>query len=427
MHQLKGTPEPLILKYSHDTDDLGQTSCGGSSLCDEAPKRIDSYSAGKDPDRPHQAQEVLSGHHPAVASNLGDIPNLLEDISLGSLNPALTKHLTEVQKRLNRAASDLKCLTFSNHRRMHNKRGISRKWILDGRVGTRAQSQRFLHKSCDDIKEARRHEFATLLANVLGLKSPVLLTHQQAGLGPAGEPSLGTSTPLLDEVKEMPHYEFSKASPDVLLYVLKSRWVNDVMGNLDVWWKQMLTPQDPKKQYDQLVQIDFDQAFCSMSPQELRSILTDHWGHQQGDIPLEDCAWRDRDFDFSARVGWAPEHYDGRMGYYAPLWRAYLTGEVELDLPSMEKHLEEMAQLPKRVIENAMRPWLESLGDDATVRLPGSTSQEVPVKEFKKRLVERVRRSTAEFGEFLQNLKEARADPQHPLSLFYQNLPKGSY
>ena len=351
--------------------------------------------------------------------------NLLTDIEMNRLSPEVHQHLLDVQSLLNRSTAKVLNYTFTPAaKQMGPKQGISDKLLLDGRAGPTLQGGRFLFKTAESHADARRNEFVTVLANLLGVETPLVLVHHLGLLSEDASPVAGVCTELLSDVTEQRGYDLSKASPEVIDYILKTRWFNDVVGNLDVWWKQMLVPVGEEARYERIVQIDFDESFGRMPAEELRTLLVEHWGHPKERLSLDYCGWRDRCFEMEAPTTWAPGHFDSRGGFYSDLWKGYLEGEIELDVAGFKEHLNFLGELPKEAIGNAMEKFLEvsSRERDGMVHMPGADPSQMPVGEFKELFVERFDRSRSEFSQFLDTLEQAKQDPSHPMALFYQTM-----
>lgn len=237
---------------------------------------------------------------------------------------------------------------------------------------------------------------------------------------------------MIDAVTEAKDYDLRQASPKVLEYLLMTRWLNDVLGNLDVWWGQFMVPQAQDRRYQEMIAIDLDEAFNRMPAETLYDALTNHFGIPPEQIDFEDCGWRDRMYTFNRPVGWAPEHFDSNMGYYSQLWRYYLTGEIDIDLDRVKERVRFAGQIPREAVLNCMQRFIEASaaaghGEGDTVYLPAADPPDVSRADFERLFVKRLEDSIEQFCSFLDAMKAARNDPKSELAGFYANLKARSY
>ena len=273
--------------------------------------------------------------------------------------------------------------------------------------------------------DAARAEFASILANLLGVITPLCLRAQiRTGGFPAGG---GIVSIFMERTSDARVFSYEAASRATLEYLVRTRWLNELIGNLECWWGQFLVL---KKTPDEnvLVMIDLDAAFCKVSPAFLQTALLTHFRRKE--IQLRDCVWLDREYSLDAPLGWAGNHYDSQYSFYGPLWRAYVRGEIDLDFEKILGDLAAALDCGEPALSWAMSGFLSASnyyhkGD--WVWLPAAAHPRVEADAFRSKFLTRCGRALDEFGDFLNALKNARANACSDLNRFYKNLPDRPY
>lgn len=273
--------------------------------------------------------------------------------------------------------------------------------------------------------DAARAEFVTILANLFGIETPLCLRTEIL----AGDRLVGTgaTSVFIEGVSDARVFSYETAPRVVLEYLVRTRWLNELIGNLECWWGQFLVRPGPDRS-SSVVMVDLDGAFCHISPSFLQNALLTHFGRI--DIRLEDCTWLDRAYRLDAPLGWAPEHYDSRCSFYGPLWRGYIRGEIELNFSGILGDLAETLQHSDQVLEWAMNGFLSAstfYHKGAWVWLPAATPPRIETDVFRAQFISRCRRAVSEFADFLGEMQTARRNPTAPMHSFYRNLPDRPY
>ena len=272
---------------------------------------------------------------------------------------------------------------------------------------------------------AARTEFVTILANLFGIETPLCLrTDIRAGDRLAGS---GVTSIFIENTSNAREFSYETAPQAVLEYLVRTRWFNELIGNLECWWGQFLV-QERGANSSSVVMIDLDGAFSSISPTFLQNALLTHFGRTQ--IRLEDCVWLDREYRLDAALGWAPDHYDSRCSFYGPLWRAYIRGEIELDFSNILGDLSKTLRHSDQLLEWAMNGFLSASTfhhKGKWVLLPAAATPRLEIEVFRSQFLARCRRAVGEFADFLEQMQEARRKPGAPMHVFYRNLPDRPY
>ena len=162
--------------------------------------------------------------------------------------------------------------------------------------------------------ESARSEFVSILANLLGIRTPLVFrTRVIAGGRHVGD---GASTFLIEPAFTAEDLCFESLLASEARYLIRTRWLNELVGNLECWWGQFLVVLDGQNS-KALVMVDLDGAFSSISPGFLKHALETHYGRQ--DVALRDCGWLDREYSLTSPFGWDPKHYDSPFSFYGPL------------------------------------------------------------------------------------------------------------
>jgi hypothetical protein len=272
---------------------------------------------------------------------------------------------------------------------------------------------------------AARTEFVTILANLFGIETPLCLrTEIRASDRLVGS---GVTSILHENTTNAREFSYETASRAVLEYLVRTRWLNELIGNLECWWGQFLVTESAGQPMS-VVMVDLDSAFCSISPTFLHRALLTHFG--RANIRLEDCVWLDREYHLNAPLGWAPDHYDSRCSFYGPLWRAYFRGEIELDFSNIVSDLSETLRHRDEVLEWAMMGFLAASTfhhKAEWVLLPAAPSPRLEIEVFRSQFIARCRRAVGEFADFLDEMQKARRNPSSPMHALYHNLPRRPY
>lgn len=317
--------------------------------------------------------------------------------------------------------------------RLHSYRpaeeSISKNLTFNGAIILEAcdnplQSPRLLYKPMGPV-EAARTEFVSLLANLLGIQTPLALRTQVIVCG--RYVGSGLSSNYIENATSAEDFRFENASQTAISYVVRTRWFNELIGNLECWWGQFLVV--PKETDGaELVMIDLDGAFSSISPSFLQNAMQNHYEHPGTHI--EDCIWLDREYNFDEPIGWSPKHYDSEFSFYGPLWRDYLDGVLEIDFDSIKKQIECTQKNSDFLIYWTMEPFLaasHAYHKNPWVMIPAASNPKMHASSFANQFLIRWRRSISEFGRFLAVLEEARRSGVSPLHDFYRNLANRAY
>ena len=310
---------------------------------------------------------------------------------------------------------------------LHGRSGYNPKLLLESRREGGTPRQLYLHKPMSRV-DAGRTQFVTVLANLMGIATPLAVAHEYR-LDPAlTVGSVGTTQIFLEGYETPDSLEVTDLESEPILYLLLTRWFNEVVGNLHGWWGQLLIQRDPTGRIGDVVMIDFDDAFACVDPEFLRTALTVHFGKR--DIRLEDCRWLTRPFDFRAPLAWDPDTLDSPFTVYGPLFQAYLAGRLEIDTRELTRRVMLTAAVPASAVEQAMEPFfatsLQHLRN-SWVFLPAAPNPKVSIEHFRVEFLGRLERSRAEFCRFIQSLESARGAQHHPITAYYARAPRRTY
>jgi nicotinic acid mononucleotide adenylyltransferase len=365
------------------------------------------------PRRSYKSFATLERERPAKAVDL------LEGADEEHLPDDVREHMASVQERLHAAHTELAGAQLSvSAKGIDPRKGHTQKLIvLRKRAGKIAGQYLFKRLSAVDAKKV---ESMTLLANLLGVPTPVAIPHTLTEKGSRYTASEGVLVPWVGGLETSLGHDFAKMDPKVNEALIVSRWFNEVIGNQDVWWGQFLRPKAKGQRNREILNIDFDAAFIKRDAREVQKVLKEHFGI---DRPLEDTAWTDKKFDFDGKVGWSPEHYDSKHTMYGPLLAAYVTGKIDLDMNRIKAQLRAAQRVPKSAIRQAMSGYLDKAGAEHWGQIPVQAAERfVPRDEFMHKLEQRIERSVDEFCAFLDELARARQNPRHQLAKFYRSL-----
>ncbi|MFC1611220.1 class I SAM-dependent methyltransferase [Myxococcota bacterium] len=377
---------------------------------------------------------------------------LLDGIDQESLPPRIRTFLRAMQKNLVAAHKTATSVHYTGAR-TPIKRPHRRKYDLDGKLGMSnageflrkpfssreppSVSDRLLENDPDFSRiKATQVEFLTTLANLLGCPTSLAVAHQLDIPGCPEDSGWGVTVQKVPGVVPAKQYHvhrdehgLRRATASVKSSLLVGRAFNQVIHNLDCVFHQFLVPAPRKgetENHDFIIQVDFDEAFCSFPPEELQPALKSFFI----DAELDECGFLSKPFDFNEPIGWTKDHWDGRMNIYGPLFAEYINGDIELDFDRVNLEMQRWSQIPDQVLRNCMRPFLdvceEELGQPIVV-LEGSPSAEIPRRAFEDALINRIKRAPAEYDSFLTDLHKARSARakglSHPISDFYAQLP----
>jgi hypothetical protein len=352
-------------------------------------------------------------------------PDLLDGVNTKSLPIAIDRRINALQQRLHQRAEVLRDLHYESSAvtldpMTHYNAAVVLMAEEQGRV-----VDRIVYKPMGGAVESARAEFLSIFANLVGLYTPLALRmvapHRESGYG-------GIAVEFLEDCGPVPDYQIELAEPSVLTYLIKSRWLNQLVGNLHCWWGQFLVPCADADRYQKIALVDLDEAFCSVAPEFLMAALKNRFGKHNVDMAA--CKWLDREYDFKEPLGWCPDHYDSCFSFYAPLWRAYLCRTIDLDLGAVMDDIEETLEIPTRCLDNALRPLFEvSLAHHKNpwIFVPAARNPKYHELDFLNLLAERWRRSVGEYRSFLEDMTSARGRGQSALFRFYAELPQRPY
>jgi hypothetical protein len=304
--------------------------------------------------------------------------------------------------------------------------GFNRKVLLDGFSRCNKTCQ-YLHKPMP-LPDAAKIQFVTVLTNLLGLETPIALCRDLHPTDSCFPVSTGTCQPFLQGYRTDPSYDFTRAAPRVLQYIFLSRWINELIGNLHCWWGQLLVPSDEEKQFDHVIMVDFDEAFCNVAPEFLYRALTETF-HKKGVIP-DHCQWLSRTFRFDAPVGWSPDTYDSTFSIYGPALKLYLEGRISLDMAELKRQVRLSSYIPAKIIQGAMEHFVRASTDyyrNDWIFVPAAENPKFSAQDFGQLFLARLRRSAEEFCLFLDELVAARCHKPNRLSQFYDQLIERPY
>ncbi len=348
-------------------------------------------------------------------------PHLLEWVKEEALPERVRQLLADLQQSVNEDHRFIATCAFRlGEEQVPGEDGITDKArvIGEGPDGARRQ---FLFKRLSP-EVAAKVGFVTLLSNIAGLPTPIATPYQlRLDCKAAGH---GVLIPWVANLTLAENYDYAQATPKVMSYLLGTRWLNELIGNQDAWWKQFQVPRGVAAGAD-VLHIDLDNAFISRTPQWVQRALKDHW---QKDAALADCEWTGMPFDFKGPVGWAPRYYDSMYTFYGPLWEAYLTGKADIDVQQVREQLQRLDELPPSVLISAMRPFLEVAARENYGKVPvqGEGKFRQPAS-FERAFTARFYRSKDEFIKFLDELEQSRNKPGTRLYDHYRTPPARAY
>ena len=364
---------------------------------------------------------------PLHIASQGEQMNFLEGVALEELPSVVSERIIHVQKQVLERQFELSTLSFKvSPHQLDESSGLNEKIVLDG-FSQQIRICRYLHKPMP-LTDASKVQFVTILANLLGLETPIALVHRFAEVPASRVPSVGVSMRFLEGFRTGSEFDLKASNSSVIQYVLLSRWFNELIGNLHCWWGQLLVPSDAKRAIEHVRMVDFDEAFCNVAPEFLQHALRDKFG--KGAPPLEFCQWLNLPFHFEDPIGWSPDHYDSAFTIYGPLIKLYLTGVIDLDMDAARNQICVTRHIPVAVIENVMEPFLQSSTDyyrNPVVFVPASENPKLPAQEFVRRFLTRLERSREQFCAFLDRLEEAKRNGRDELCKFYAQLMARPY
>ena len=176
-----------------------------------------------------------SGNHPfASEARIAGGIRLLEGIGPYELTPELGLRITDLQSRIDAEKGLLSNLEWTILPGWFSQRtGKSRKDMLEGSVAS-GDRVRFIYKYYEDPVKPAMIEFVTILNNLIGVETPLALPHRLKAPGSGGM-AYGLAMRLegkksLFETKD---YDLPFSGPEVLEYLMLTRWANEIVGNLD--------------------------------------------------------------------------------------------------------------------------------------------------------------------------------------------------
>ena len=355
-------------------------------------------------------------------------PSLTDAAARADLSEETRRVVAQVQQMVDVTRSRLASEHLSpSSRQLDDQSGFNPKLVLEAPGADDGSVRYFLHKPMA-VVDAARTQFVTVLANLLGIRTPVAVVHEYRIDRALGIGSVGTGQIFLQGYTTPAKLDFLKLHPEAVLYLFMSRWFNDVVGNLHCWWGQLLIRSEPDGRMEDLVMIDFDDAFGSVDPAFLRAALETHFGKQ--DIRLRDCQWLARPFGFRTPVEWAPATLDSPYTIYGPLLHAYVSGSLDVDTHELCRRVMRTAELSPSIIEQAMQPFLEASTQhlrNPWVILAAAPNPRFHVDDFRSEFLARLERSRHQFCAFIARLTAARGAPHHPVVSFYACAPDRPY
>jgi hypothetical protein len=372
------------------------------------------------PEAPGVAPEIQEA---ADAQALHPAPDLFRGLNARDLAAGPRGRLDRLQSRINQRYASLSIYTYAEaDAQPESTTGFNPKILVEATCEGRFCG-RFLHKPMSSV-DAAKVEFVTILTNLLGLYTPLSIKHHIRVAGNPGYTQNGISTRFLENAQVSPDYDFRKASPEVLRYILLSRWINELVGNLHCWWAQFLIPRGASRTYDVMVMIDMDDAFNSAAPEFLQRALESYFGLRN--IPVENCRWLHREFSLEKEIAWCPDHYDSGRNIYGGLFRDFVLGYVDIDIESCLPSLSRAGDIPAEVFANAMSGFLDASTayyKNPWVFLPAAQNPKHGTDSFRERFIARIRRSIPQFRNFMDELGRARMNPEHEMYKFYSSMP----
>jgi hypothetical protein len=315
------------------------------------------------------------------------------------------------------------------HRYHPAKESISKKLTFNSAIileacGNFAEAPKLLYKPLGPV-EAARTEFVSLLANLFGIQTPLALRTQVVVAG--HYVGSGVSSKYIERATCALEFRFEDASQAAICYAVRTRWFNELIGNLECWWGQFL--QVPSEAGStELIMVDLDGAFCSISPSFLQNAMQTHY--DRPGISLQKCMWLDREYNFADPIAWSPKQYDSEFSFYGPLWRDYVEGMLEIDFDRINQEIESTQKISDELIRWTMHPFLatsQAYYKNSWVMIPAASNPKMDASSFAIQFLARWRRSTSEFQRFLAVLEKARRSKSSPLHAFYRNLANRGY
>jgi SAM-dependent methyltransferase len=294
------------------------------------------------------------------------------------------------------------------------EKGYRAKQVLKvGASHVRPGSSRLrIHKALPGELVAREAEYNAIMYRLLGAPLPLALHHVY-------DDRVGVSSRFLDHNAPIPQVDFSKLSPEAHEQLIRIRLAAQVVGNLHQHWGHLLFRTSPAGRIVEAQTCDTDECRNRIPAERLQYLLKSVY---QIERPVDECRYMSEHFAFSNPIGWAPQSYDTRHFAYAKYWRDYVQGRFDLDIDGIKRRLaSDLEALPKPVLENAAKAWFQAIEAQTNERFvynqaaPRGEDPRIDFEAWIDGLHDRIQRAPAEFGAFLDALKEARKHPEHPL------------
>ena len=264
-------------------------------------------------------------------------------------------------------------------------------------------------------------EVVTILTNLVGVEAPIAVRN---AVKTGTDDSVVNATVMrfregMGSMFDIKDYDYAKAKPEVLEYLMLTRWANELVGNLDCYAKQFIVPSDPKKQYDKMTMIDMDSGFERIPAVEFQRQMVEVFGHPKDKVPLSMCGWLDKIFRFEDALLWAPGTYDSQQNVYGWLLKDYVTGRLDIDMEHLKARVRFLASAPKKVVENSMEELVRAAAQEGGVPTPAGEKPRVDGEVFRAKMTERFFASAEQFCTLLDQLKAARNNPSSSIYQHY--------
>ncbi|MBW2731428.1 MAG: hypothetical protein JRH20_03490 [Deltaproteobacteria bacterium] len=351
-----------------------------------------------------------------VPAGAPDITVAFNPAEVRALSPDQRELIAEQQRAINRSQRRYqKEISSVDPRGIDPTLGYTPNLKLLGQDKAGKIRQHRLFKRVETVK-AKKEESATILANLMGLKTPLAraISFRERGAHYSWVPGAVLDwEPGLEQIGQA--YDFRQASSRVVHDLVLSRFFNETIGNMDVWWAQFLRPRDAKQRYKRIVNVDFGEAWTRRDSQWVQGAIEKGWGRR---VDAKDTRWTSRRFSFEQKLGWDNKTYDSQYTAFGQLWRAYVKGGVKLDIPSVKATLARIKAMPRALFAGALAGFLDEAEEVGRgyvhIQGAGRDWKRVVVE---KKMLDRIYRGVDEFNVFLDQLQAA---PNNPRSTIYQ-------
>lgn len=349
-----------------------------------------------------------------AASHGGDSsagPNRDLVVSANGRMPRVKRELAVERQRLDRLRLEV------NAKGIDPRKGYTDKLMMFGRDSAGRIRSHYLFKKLSHV-DAKKEESLTVLANLVGMRTPLALQHTYQEPGARYTHAEGVILRWKPGLRQAGvNYDFAKASHQVGEYLLRSRWFNEVIWNQDVWWGQFLVPNKADTRYQEMTNIDFGLAWVKRDPAEVQRVLKEHF---KIDVPLSQTRWTSRPLKLERKVGWDPKHFDSRYTMYGPLLRDYVMGKLDLNIARVKEQLQQVKRIPRADLERALEPYIRAAKEANWGYVPIQASGGfLKADTFRDKMVERIYRSVDEYCGFLEELAAARKAPESKIYKTY--------